>query len=150
MDLYSEGGEIMPVRTQGLQAPYGIKGTVTYNSSVYQGARIWIRDVSEGTVPSYEEDYTYVYTNVSGQYIINLAQSTQAYSNSDSVRVYCQIGDIIDYSDITVNKLTGFSTVNFSITRKSALVDGCKGSPLTSGKGGLHKEITKGCIDGLK
>lgn len=135
--------------TQGKQQPYGIKGTVTLNSSNYEGAKIWIRDVTEGTVPAPVDDYTIVYTNTEGKYIINLANSTQAYSNSDSVRVYAEVGDIVDFSDITIDKRAGFNTANFSITKKSGQVDGVKGSPLSSGKGGLNKELTRGCNNGL-
>lgn len=136
--------------THGKQRPYGIKGTVTLNGSNYQGAKIFLRDMTEGTTPSPVDDYTQVYTNSSGKYLINLAQSTASYSNGDTVVVYCQTGEIISTSTITVNTAAGYSTVNFTITRKSGLTDGAKRSGLSSGKGGLNRELIKGCSDGLK
>ena len=93
---------------------------------------------------------TQVYTNSSGQYLINLAQSTAAYSNGDVIKVYCQVGNIIDVATITVDTRSGEHVVNFAITRRSGLTDGLKGSSLSSGKGGLNRELVNGCTDGLK
>jgi len=136
--------------THGKQSPYTIRGTVTVNSSNYEGARIFIRDMTEGTTPSPVDEYTQVYTNSSGQYLINLAQSTAAYSNGDVIKVYCQVGNIIDVATITVDTRSGEHVVNFAITRRSGLTDGLKGSSLSSGKGGLNRELVNGCTDGLK
>lgn len=136
--------------THGKQRPFGIKGTVTLNGSSYQGARVFIRDVTEGTTPSPVDDYTQVYTNVDGKYLINLAQCTASYSDRDKVVVYCQIGEIISSSTITINTNIGYATVNFTITRLSGLSDGLKRTNLSSGKGGLNRELAKGCTDGLK
>jgi len=141
----------MPARTHGKQAPFVIRGTVTVDGSVYQGAEVYVRDTSEGTMPAPVDDYTRVWTNSSGQYLINLAQSTQAYSNGDTVRVYCRIPKIdkVQYSDITIRTQEGSYTVNFTVTRYSGLVDGCKPSPLTSGKGTLNRQLVSGCKDGM-
>lgn len=140
----------MPTRTHGKQASYGIKGTVTLDGSAYEGAQIWIRDYTEGTVPEPIDDHTHMYTNSVGRYLINLAECTQAYANADSVRIYCKVGNIISKSTVTISKTQGYTTANFTITRRSGMVDGIKSTPLTSGKGGLYPTGTeKGCIDGL-
>jgi len=136
--------------TQGKQSPFVIQGTVTLNGSAYQGARVFIRDMTEGTTPSPVDDYTQVYTNANGKYQINLAMNTASWSDGDNVKVYCQVGDIIDVSNVTVDSKVGSATANFTIVRKSGLTDGLKRSPLANGKGGLNRELTGGCIDGMK
>ena len=137
-------------RTQAKQAPYAIRGSVTVNGSAYQGAEVWIRDTTEGTMPAPVDDYTRVWTNSSGQYLINLAQSTQAYGTTDAVRVYCKIGDNVTYSDISsIHIQSGASVVNFTYVVKSGKVDGCKSSPLASGRGTLNRQLVKGCKDGM-
>jgi len=139
--------------TSGKQAPYGIKGTVTVNGTAFHGARIWLRDTTEGTEASPVDDHTQVYTNASGKYTINLGDSTNAYANGDSVTVYCLAGRLLGTSVITVSKRAGYSTVNFSFTRGSGLTDGVRGSPLVdgplAGKGGLSRQLSKGCSDGI-
>ena len=130
------------------QLPYGVEGTVLYNGSAYRGAKISVRDTTEGTRPAPVDDKTIVYTNASGRYTINLANSTSAFAVGDAIRVYCQVGNILSYSDTTTTP-AGFSTVNFTIVRKSGLVDGIKSTPLASGKGTLNRQLVKGCKDGM-
>jgi len=139
----------MPVKTHGKQMPYGIRGTVTVDGSLYEGAKLWVRDTTEGTMPAPVDDYTLVWSNTSGQYLINLAQNTQAYADADTVRVYCDIGRALIYSDIVVNKPKGWTAVNFSHTTKSGMVDGVKASPLASGRGTLNRQLVRGCKDGM-
>jgi len=139
----------MATRTYSKQQPYGIKGTVIVNGSGYEGAEIWVRDTTEGTVPAPVDDYTHIFTNADGKYNINLAQSVQAISDGDSVTVYCKVGDIIDKTTITVNTKLGYAVANFTITRRSGATDGIRGSPLSSGKGSLYPGTDSGCIDGL-
>ena len=138
----------MPTKTHGKQAPYGIRGTVTVDSSTYQGAMIWVRDMDEGTVPDPIDDKTVVYTDAVGRYLINVSQSTQAASLGDTVYVFCKVGDIISKSEITTSS-SGYHTVNFTITRLHGGVDGLKGTSLTSGKGGLYKGLRRDMNDGL-
>ena len=141
----------MPERTHGKQAPYIVRGTVTLNGTAYQGAEVWVRDTTEGTMPAPVDDFTRVWTNSSGQYLINLAQSTQAYAQSDKIRIYCNIPkvDKVQYSDVTVDKTGGAATVNFTVVNYTGNVDGVKPSPLTSGRGTLNRQLVSGCKDGM-
>lgn len=146
----------MPVTgTHGRQQPYGIQGTVTINGTATQGAMVWVFDFTEGTKPAPVDDKTSMYTNASGKYSINLAGSTEAYSDGDTVRVYCRILGIdkTQFSDVTVNKQAGFATVNFTVVKRSGTTAGCTSSPiltgLKAGKGQLYKETDVGCMDGL-
>ena len=75
---------------------------------------------------------------------------TDAYAHGDTIRVFCKVGNIETYSDVTLNLPAGAATVNFTITRKSGLVDGLKGSSLITQKGGLKSsDVVVGCKDGL-
>ena len=133
------------------QAPFAISGTVTVNSSLYHGAQLWLRDLTEGTITPPVDDITYVYTNALGQFLLDLANNTSAYANGDTVRVYCKVGNMITFSDITINKTEGMYNLNFTFTRKSALVDGVRDSPSSDNKGGLYSNaLQKGCSDGLQ
>lgn len=134
------------------QAPFAISGTVTLDGSAYHGGQVWLRDMTEGTIKEPVEDITYVYTNASGQYVINLADSTTAYADGDVVRIFCKVGDMIKWLDITISMREGvFDNANFTFTRKSGFVDGLKGSALSTQKGGLTSSNTfKGLEDGLQ
>ena len=133
------------------QSPFVISGTVTLNGSNYHGAQVWVRDMTEGTISEPVEDVTYIYTNSQGQYIIDMANNTSAYADGDTVRVFCKIGDMILWHDVTLNLTEGALTRNFAFTRKSGLSDGLKGSPLSTQKGGLTSSNTfKGLKDGLQ
>lgn len=136
-------------RTRGKQMPYGFKGTVTVDGSVYQGAEIWLRDKTEGTVSAKVADKTHVFSDAVGRYLINLADCTKAYADADKVDVYCKIGDILVKTEKTILKARGYDTVDFTVTRLHGGVDGLKGSQLVTGKGGLHKQLTEGTTDGL-
>ena len=141
-------------KTHSKQTPFTIKGTVTLNGSAYMGARIWVRDTTEGTEYTPVDDKNLIYTNATGKYNINLANCTNAYAINDNINIYCQIGEIISTSSITVTA-RGSATVNFTIVRRSGLADDLRGSPLQTefgqaGKGALQRQLTKGCTDGLQ
>lgn len=142
------------------QTPYSIKGTVQlrYNTqagvqttAAVKGAIVWAQDITEGTF-NIKEKESKVYTNDSGEYNLDLANMTSAYANSDTVRVYVQYGDIVTYSDVTINIKTGISTENFTLIRRSGLLDGLKKTLVDGGKGGLEKfarGLKKGMKDGM-
>ena len=115
------------------QNPYPIYGTVTLtragSSSNLEGATVWIKDRTEGTVRvSYggdsKEDFYITRTNSSGQFVLDLAELTSSYDNGDKVRVYCEFGNTITFTDFTLDIVDGLKEVNFSLTAKSGLIDG--------------------------
>jgi hypothetical protein len=133
-----------------VQTPYPISGTVTVDGSLYQGAHVWVRDMTEGSMKPPIEDVTYFYTNALGQYLIDIANNTDAYADGDKIRVYCKVGNIETFSDVNINLAAGSATVNFTITRKSGMVDGMKGSRLATQKGGLtSSNLNPGLKDGM-
>jgi len=131
------------------QAPFPITGTVTYNSSVLQGAKVWAQDITEGTMAYAQENLTFAYTNASGQYVIDLANITSAYANLDKIRVYCEIENMGTWSDIVISLGEGSASCDFTITRKSGLTDGIKSTKDTSGKYGLSS-LGRGMKIGMK
>jgi hypothetical protein len=132
-----------------VQSPFPITGTVTYNSSVYRGAKIWLQDITEGTNAYAQENLTFAYTNASGQYVIDLANVTSAYANLDKVRVYCEIENMGTWTDIVISLGEGSASCDFTITRKSGLTDGIKSTQDDDGKYGLSS-IGRGLKIGMK
>ena len=128
-------------------APFIISGTVQLNSSNYQGAKIWLRNMTSGSYKAPRDNISYVYTNSAGKYLINATDALSEVNASDSIRVFCKVGDNISTSDYTGELQKGSTTVNFSFTSRGAS-DGLKPG-LTSGIGGLYKETLKGCKDGM-
>ena len=136
------------VISAGAQVPYAIYGTVTVNGSLYQGAKVWLRDITDTGIPAPVDDITVFFTNASGEYLIDLANCTLAYANADTVYVYCQVGDEPPKrATVTVSTTTGYSSQNFTFTLN--LVDGLKASILATGKGTLYPGTIRFLNDGL-
>ena len=136
-------------RTHGKQRPFTVKGTVTVDSSVYQGAEIWLHNRDSGKIVAPIDTKTRFFSDVVGRYQLNLADTDQTFSANDKVVVYCRVADTVMRSNITVDVQQGTNTVNFTLVRLHGGTDGLKGSSIASGKGGLHKELIDGCEDGL-
>ena len=128
----------------GAQKPYPISGTVTLNGTAVNGARLWAQDTTEGTFTHKETDVSYVETNSSGQYLIDVANITSAYANADTVRVYCTAKGIETYADVTLNTTTGVSTQNFALTSRGPVAGVMK-----DGIDKLGSSMKKGTKDGL-
>lgn len=136
------------VISAGTQVPYAIYGTVTVDGSLYQGAKVWVRDIDDDGVPAPISDITVFYTNASGEYLIDLANCTLAYANADTVYIFCQVGDQPPKrTSITVDTTVGYTSQNFTFTLN--LVDGLKASKLTTGKGTLYPGPIRHMVDGL-
>jgi len=140
------------------QTPFGIFGRVlrqevdagTQSWKNCKGAQIWAYDMTEGTInTTITENVTYIYTNTSGQYIINVADITTNYRDLDKVRIYCKFGNIVTYQDITLHIRRGFEEVNFVLTRKSRLLDGLTDTLGDRGKYGWYS-FGRGLKKGLK
>ena len=119
------------------QSPHQIRGTVTLGGSAKQGATIWAMDITEGTFRYRKKDVSLVYTDSDGHYIIELANITSAWADGDRIRVYCKVGEIETYTDVYVSIQAGFSVADFTIVRKSGLVDGARDTVSTTGENGL-------------
>jgi len=141
------------------QTPYPISGTVTIqrpggaSATNVQGARMWLKDRTEGTIKTAitsEEGTLVTTTNVSGQYIFDLANFTSSYAHDDKVRIYLQVEDILTWLDHTVDTGIGFAEVNFALKRRSGMKDGLAGTiAVDRRRYGLH-HLGTGMRPGLK
>lgn len=144
----------------GLQTPYVIAGRVRLNirasgadvNTNQRGALIWAEDMTEGTFKYREENISMVHTNTEGEYIIDVANITSAYSQGDRVRIYCKLGDETDWQDVILVTQIGVTFLNFTFPNKSGLKDGLKGTLNDDGLYGLEsmgKGMKKGLQDGM-
>jgi len=151
-----------------VQNPHPIYGTVTLAAKGYgstavnqHGCRIWVKDLTEGTTRiSYwggatKENIYITQTNSDGEYILDLADLTSAYANSDTVRVYCEFDNKITWRDVTIVLVEGMTRVNFTLSKHSGLIDGCRStaSKADRAKGGLQHLGTgmkPGCLKGFR
>ena len=115
------------------QVPYPISGTVTVQRSYgatasnVEGARVWIYDKTEGTKKIAfiaQEDIHITTTNSSGQYILDVANLTSAYSDNDSVEVWVEVEGYRLRTIHTLSVGAGSGTVNIVLYRRSGLKDG--------------------------
>ena len=140
----------MPART-AKKTPFSISGKVTLDGSNYQGAIVWLKDITTGgSGPLPVKDVGYAITNQYGDYLLGLTEVQSNYNDSDSITVSCMTQNGISKISVVVADIVlGKATANFTLTKKSGLVDGCKSSPLTDRSGGIVKnQLQKGCVDG--
>jgi len=131
--------------------PYAISGTVTLGGSAYQGAKVWVENLSSKYYQNYVDDVTYYHTDAQGHYLIDLANVQTAITNGQTVRVYCELADMTYYADVTVNTDVGGSTQDFAFTRLSGLTDGIEDTRRTDGKKALqHCQLKQGLKDGMR
>ena len=123
-----------------VQVAYPLSGSVALNTTLHRGAKVWARDLTEGTIPEISasiEDIKVFYTNQNGEYLIDLANITSAYANADTVRIFCQVYDKLKWEDVTVNTTTGYSEANFGFTNTGP-TGRLNDTPLATGKGGAY------------
>lgn len=135
------------------QNPFPVFGTVTLATKGYgstavaqEGCRIWIKDLTEGTTRisywggSTKENVYITQTNSNGDYILELSDLTSAYANNDTVRVYCEFDNKITWRDFTLSVQTGLQKVDFTLSKHSGLIDGCRSTvdKTDRSKGGLQ------------
>ena len=108
------------------QQPYPIRVSVTLNGTAYRGAKIWATDITQTGYVASVEDAHFARTTSNGRCILDVNNfiGSGTYANGDTVRVYCQVGNILTYSDITLDTKTQQTLVTFTIVRKSGLNDG--------------------------
>lgn len=142
----------MPTRS-ARKTPYTIVGKVTVDGSAYPGAIIWAKDYTTGgDAPLPVKDLGYAITDELGNYLLSIANIQSNFADRDTIRVSCFTQyDQASFSDTKVDITAGKSTVNFTFTTKSGLVDGCKSSPRSDRDGGLvRNQLEQGCVDGLQ
>jgi len=139
------------------QVPYPIYGTVYYrkypgaSSTALKGAKIWVVDLTEGTMRmGNQEGRTVFHTNNNGRYILDLATLTEAYSNADIVRIYIQAKGVLTYEDISVNVSRGYSQKDITITKRSGLTDGFTPSVDPRNRYSLTRGLKVGLKDGMQ
>lgn len=145
------------------QTAFPIFGKVTLATKGYgstavnqRGARIWIKDRTEGTVrisflaTAANENVYITQTDNNGDYILDLANLTTAYAAGDKIRVYCEWDGSITWRDYTLLIADGIKEIDFTLHKHSGLIDGCKGAVSDADrKYGLHK-LGTGMRKGLK
>lgn len=141
----------MPARS-AKKIPYSVQGRVTVDGSGYQGAIVWLRDYTTGgDAPVPVKGIGYAITDENGYYNIGVTEIQSDYADSDLIKVSCLTQhDVAKTTEGIIDLVAGKTTVNFTLTTKSGLNDGCKSSPFASGDGGLAKnQLESGCIDGM-
>lgn len=142
------------------QLPYSILGRVTVNSTNFEGATVLLWDMTKVNSEPVNLLNTTFDKTLNGEYILNLANAAieggYTYAHADKVKIQVLTPNGIYSSQIiTTDTIAGFNIVNFTLTKKSGLVDGIKGEPDAPGSDarsgfGLSVGMTKGCVDGLQ